>query len=618
MERLEKFVYWILTSNFRKNMVIFLTILAFFASLLMFPSGGVLARMLPGKSATTYSIYVDTPTGSSIEETRKVTGCITNILRDEKEILDISIFYAQGIPLDYAGLVKGSMMKRTENVAEISVNLTPIHDREEPSFLMISRLRPIVQETCQNVVPGSVIKFIEQPSGPPTLAQIVVEVHGENIPQTRKLAVEVANILKETKDLVDIDIMADDIYKKYQLIPDIEKIAKLKLGIEQVNNILYLAFQGMVVATKNSEHRSVQTPIYLVLSDKTKLLRDSSKDAIRSKLSSLTLMNRQGLMIPLTEVVKIIKINSTPSIMHKDLKRMINVIAETDNVSQVYPLLDARSKMEEYFSKEYHVSNAPISTYMFDLELVHKITGEKYLLRWDGEMKVTLDTFRDLGAAFIAALVLIFFLLVVYYKSFALSGIILGGSFLSLIGVILGHWVADLVTTHTFFLTATSLIGFIALMGISSRNSLLLIDYAKGLISEKGMDKKRAIALASATRATPIFLTAVAIILGSALLASDPIFGGLGVALISGTVAAVFVSLLFVPVLMDNARAMMPDGFKEEDKTQNKPNSRFTQSAFSILSKVLSLFVTLIISLYTSIKYIINIITTKHKKKKEK
>jgi multidrug efflux pump subunit AcrB len=165
-------------------------------------------------------------------------------------------------------------------------------------------------------------------------------------------------------------------------------------------------------------------------------------------------------------------------------------------------------------------------------------------------MKVTLDTFRDLGAAFIAALILIFLLMVIYYKSYTLSGIILLGSFLSIIGVIFGHWIMDLFTTDTFFLTATSLIGFIALIGISSRNSLLLIDFTKSLMSEKGLHKAEAIAYASATRAKPIFLTAVAIMLASTLLAQDAVFGGLGVSLIFGTVAAVVASLIVVPVLL--------------------------------------------------------------------
>jgi multidrug efflux pump subunit AcrB len=556
MQKFENLIHNILDSKVKKTLVIVLTAIAFFATLLMFPAKGVLARMLPGKSANTYSIYIDTPTGSSIEQTKKVTHCVTDILREESEITNMEIFYAQGIPLDYAGLVKGSSMKRTENVTEISINLTDKHTRNEPSFLMTHRLRPLINQTCSSVVSGTSIKMIEQPSGPPTLASIVVEVVGEDIKKSRKLSVEVANILNKTEGLVDVDIMADDIFEKYKLIPDIEKIARSGLGIEQVNNILYLAFEGMAIATKNSENHSQQIPIFLVLSDETKRLRSDSEDSIRSKLASLNLMNMKGMMVPLTEIVEIKKMNSTPMIMHKDLKRSINVIAETDLVSQLYPLLDARDQMIEYFKNEYTVEKEDFSTYMFDLHLTNKQTGEKFLLRWDGEMKVSLDTFRDLGGAFISALILIFFLLVIYYKSFALSGIILIGSFLSLIGVILGHWVADMVTTQTFFLTATSLIGFIALMGISSRNSLLLIDFAMGLINEQNMEKKRAIAVASATRAKPIMLTAIAIILGSALLASDPIFGGLGVALISGTVAAVFVSLLFVPVLMDNASAM--------------------------------------------------------------
>ena len=570
MKIIENFVYWILESSFRKAMVIILTIVTFFASLLMFPSGAVLARMLPGKSATTFSVYLDTPTGSSITQTKKVAHCIGDTLSDEKAIVDMSFFYGQGIPLDYAGLAKGSVMKQAENEAEISVNLTPIHEREESSFLMVSRLRPIVNERCSNIVPGTMIKFIEQPSGPPTLAQIVVEVTGNNLKQIRELSNEVADILKNTKDLVDVDILSDEVYETYKLVPDIQKIADESLSLEQVNNILYLAFQGMVVATKNSKNNLTQIPLYLVLNKKSKELEDDGVKSLKEKIEGLNLMNRRGEQTALSELVKIVKVKSNPTITHKDLKRMINVIAETDNVSQVYPLLDARSTMMEYFKKRYNVETAPFSTYMFDLQLTDKETGEKFLIRWDGEMKVTLDTFRDLGAAFIAALVLIFFLLVIYYKSFALSGIILGGSFLSLIGVIVGHWIADLVTVNTFFLTATSLIGFIALMGISSRNSLLLIDYTMGLIHYYGMEKKRAIAKASATRATPIFLTAVAIILGSALLASDPIFGGLGVALISGTVAAVFVSLLFVPVLMSNTDAICKEEKIEEKKTNNK------------------------------------------------
>jgi len=566
MKGLEKFIHGILSSKSKKRLVIILTAVAFFLSLLMFPSKLVLAKMLPGKSDNTFSVYIDTPTGSSIEQTNRVSQCVIDVLKDEKEIMNLELFLGQGIPLDYAGLVKGAAMKHTENVAEIAVNLTDKHSRDEPSFLMVQRLRPIVKKKCLPRLEGSNIKFIEQPAGPPTLASIVLEVHGENMEKVREISMQAAKIFQKTDGLVDVDVMVDEIFDKYELIPDKEKIARSGLSVEQVNNILYLAFEGMEIAHKNSKNNPDQIPMFLVLEKNSKSLNSQSQDALQSKLSSLNLMNMKGMMVPLSEVVMVRKVKSNPKIMHKDLSRMVNVIAETDMVSQVYPLLAARDVMIETFSKDYEIEKAGFTTYMFDLYLTDRKTGEKFLLRWDGEMKVTLDTFRDLGGAFIAALVLIFLLLVIYYKSFALSGIILLGSFLSLIGVIVGHWAANLFTSETFFLTATSLIGFIALMGISSRNSLLLIDFAKALMECHGMNKKEAIAVATATRAKPIALTAVAIILGSALLASDPVFGGLGVALISGTVAAVFVSLLFVPVLMDNAKAMDFDKPKQCDR----------------------------------------------------
>ena len=560
---MEKLVYAIISKKRNRWLVTLIVLLSMMGAVMMLPTKLVKAKMLPGKSANTYTIYIETATNASIEETKKVTSCVVNYMKDEKEVTDMEVFLGQGAPLDYAGLVKGSALKSLKNQAEIVINLTDKHEREEPSYMMVHRTRPEIQKLCGSLVPHTSIRFTEMPSGPPTLATIVIELFGKEENLLRKTAKRVASLLSETKGLVDVDIMQDDLYTKYNLVPNKEKIIRSGLSVDQVNQITYLAFKGMMVAAKNTRNQQDQIPVFLRLSKETRTIEGDSKRALESKLSSLRLINRKGMMIPLSEVVSVEALESSPAIYRKNLKNYVAITAECDMVSQVYPLLDARDTMLEKLSDEFNVTKvAGMSTYMFDLNLVHKKTGEKMLLRWDGEMKVSLDTFRDLGGAFIAALVLMFLLIVVYYKSFALSGIVLVGSFLSIIGVIVGHWITDKIqlffTDTNFFLTATSLIGFISLMGISARSSLLLIDFTRSLI-EEGMEKNRAIAIATATRSKPIMLTAVAIILGSLLLATDPIFGGLGVALIFGSIAATLVSLFFIPVLMSNARAMMPD-----------------------------------------------------------
>lgn len=551
MEKFEQFIYAILMSPSKQKLVLLITLVAFIASLFMFPTNMVLAKMLPGKSTDTFSIYIDLPNGSSAVETKKVNACVVNILQKEKEIQNIEIFSGMGSPLDYAGLVKGSGFKMGEHVSEIVVNLSGIHARDEASYMMVHRLRPLIQKMCEPLKMGTSIKMTEQPAGPPTLSAIVIELYGKDDNALIALSQEVKHIVEKTKNLVDVDVLNDDIYKKFELQVNKEKIIRSSLSIANVNEILYLSFEGMQIAHKNSENSPSQIPIFLVLSDKTKNINHFSKEELVSKLTAVKLLSEQGMMVPLNELVSVKEVDLTPTIMSKNLQRMVSIVAETDLVSQVYPLLDARAAIKEKLSQQFEINNS----HLFDLELKDKKSGEVFTLVWDGEMKVTMDTFRDLGAAFIAALVLIFLLMVIYYKSYAIAGIILLGSFLSIIGVIFGHWIMDIFSKETFFLTATSLIGFISLMGISSRNSLLLIDFSISLMKE-GIDKQKAIANATATRAKPIFLTAAAIILASTLLASDPIFGGLGVALIFGTIAAVIVSLVVVPVLMDKAKAI--------------------------------------------------------------
>jgi multidrug efflux pump subunit AcrB len=546
-KKFEKLVLAGIQSPVQRRFILFGTLLGFILSVMMIaPTKIVLAKMLPGKNNDTFTIYTTLAKGSSIAQTKQVTDCVVGYIQKEKNVLDTEVFLGSGSPLDFAGLIKGSQFKNSENVAEIVLNLTKKHNRDEPSYMMVQRIRPIIQQNCENIFKDTSISFVEPPAGPPVMAAIVAEIYGMNAKGIRELATRVEDVFKNTKGLVDVDTMEDEIYDTFEVNVITSKVAQSGVDIKQLNDILYLAFEGMQISVKNSKKHNDQVPIYLSLSKESKKFTNKDINSVVAKLSSLKLMNKMGMMIPITELVTVNPKKSNPMIMSKNLHQMTNVMAETDMVSQVYPLIDARDVILETFTDKYDIKKIGL----FNLKLTDKENLESYELIWDGEMEVTLDTFVDLGAAFIAALVLIFLLMVVYYKSYTLSGIILLGSFLSIIGVIVGHWIMDLFTTDTFFLTATSLIGFIALIGISSRNSLLLIDFTKSLMDDKGLHKAEAIAYATSTRAKPIFLTAAAIILASTLLAGDAVFGGLGVSLIFGTVAAVVASLIVVPVLL--------------------------------------------------------------------
>jgi len=445
----------------QRKIILFATLLAFILSILMIaPTKMVLAKMLPGKNNDTFTIYATLPIGSAMSQTKEVTECIVEHIQKESEVVDMEVFLGLGSPLDFAGLIKGSHFKNSENVAEVVLNLTKKHNRVEPSYLMVQRMRPIIVQNCASIYPNTVVSFVEPPAGPPVLAAIVAEIYGNDPEGIRELASTVSDVFKKTEGLVDVDIMQDHIYDTFEIIVDSTKVTSSGVSLKQLNDILYLAFEGMQIAVKNSDIYNDQIPIYLSLSEASKKFTTKDIPALEIKLSSLKLMNKMGMMIPLTELSKIILKKSNPMIMSKNLHQMTNVMVETDMVSQVYPLMEARDTIIQTFSDRYEIKK----TGLFNLQLTEKSSQKVYDLVWDGEMEVTLDTFVELGAAFIAALVLIFLLMVIYYKSYTISGIILLGSFLSIIGVIVGHWIMNIFTTDTFFLTATSLIGFIALI----------------------------------------------------------------------------------------------------------------------------------------------------------
>lgn len=544
--RLEKFIYSILQSPFKSSMVYFITFILFVLSIATFPTEIIKAKMLPSKDSDTFSIYVDLKDGSSISQTKEVVQCITKHLQKDENITNISAFLGEGQPLDFAALVKQSALKDKESQAEIMINIKKLGNRDITSYNLVSNLRQDIQSSCS--LYDANIKFIELPAGPPVLASIVAEVYGGDSFQSRKeFALKVASILKNQATLVDIDILADKDFIMYELELDSSKAIMSNVDLAQIKNILYLAFEGMKVAVINQANAQNQIPIFLRLDD-SRLLKDSTQNDLKAKLQSLKIINTQGNTVSIAEFVSIKEIIKEPTITSKNLNLMINVIAETSKDSQIYPLLDARNEMISSFDSNYEIIKAD----MLNLSFIDKNTKEKFDVVFDGELKVTIDTFIDLGGAFIIALVLIFFLMVMYYKSFAISGGIVLSSFVSIVGVIFAHVIMDLITFDTFYLTATSLIGFIGLIGINSRNSTLIIDFSKQLVEEKNLSINEAIAKATATRSKPIILTVLTMVFASVLIANDAVFGGLGVALIGGTLISYIVSMFFVPVIIKN------------------------------------------------------------------
>ena len=545
--RLENVVLSILNSKKKIFLVYFITLVLFILTILSFPTNILKAKMLPDKDSDSFSIYIDLKDGSSKFETKEVVNCVVKNLEENENITNISAFIGTPQPIDFAGMVKQSSLKSKESQAELMINIKRFKNREITSYNLVNSLRTKVQEKCQK--DETIIKFIQLPAGPPVLASLVAEIYGgDNLQNRRDFAVEVAKVFKNQDTLVDIDILADKDFRTFSLNINSNKTIMSGVDLEHLKATLYLAFEGMEIGVVNDKNAQSQIPIFLRL-DSSKELNSNSKEALNSKLNSLKIINNMGQMISISELVTINESLKEPTITSKNLNPLINVIAETSNDSQIYPLLSSRDELLDKFSSKYEV----IKTDMLNLAFIDKETKERFDLVFDGELQVTIDTFIDLGTAFIAALILIFLLMVMYYKNFAISGAIVLSSFISIIGVIIAHIIMDMFTKDTFYLTATSLIGFIALIGINSRNSTLIVDFAKQLMVEEKLQVNEAIAKAAATRSKPIILTVLVLVFASSLIANDAVFGGLGVALIGGTLISYVVSMFFVPVVIRNS-----------------------------------------------------------------
>ena len=552
----DKLLRPMIESRAKRGAFIFSLVLLTIGAIMLMPTKVVLFKMLPGANKNTFNITIDLPTGTSIETTKEVVAKLEERLKKEKNIKDFESFIGMGGVIDFNGLLRGSSLKKGDNLAEIRVNLKDKNEREESSIDLVSRLRPSLQEIGKPY--NANIKLVEDPPGPPVIATLLMEVSGGSKEGRLILAKKIEELYKHTEGVVDVDVMADDSIVKYEIIPDKVKAGLLGITTKQIADILGMGIKGAVIGVTHIPSEKEQVGIF-VRFDKNS--RSSIKDLEKIKIMSMTTHR----MVPLSEVVKIRPVPFGGMITSKDLREIVMVTGEMDKRGSIYALLDIFFYLKDKGLNGYTITYD--GNPRLNLVAINNKTGEKFNLVWDGEWKITFDTFRDLGSAFGGAVVLIFLLMVAYYKNFRIPRIVLAAVPLTFIGVLPGHWITSLFTiplqgTPAYF-TATSMIGFIALAGIVVRNSLLLIDFTNDLLRQ-GRSLNDAVVEAAATRFRPIILTALAIILASSVIVLDPVWQGLAVSLIFGVMVSTILSLFVIPVLYWRYLRDNPDAINSE------------------------------------------------------
>lgn len=490
---------------------------------------GVELKMLPNDNTNTMLLQVDMPAGTALATTDQVARAVGQVLGRHPHVTDYQTFLGLTAPIDFAALVRGDMIKRGQNLAQIRVNLVDKHHRDVSSHEIADELNEALN-AVRKAFPTAKLKLYETPPGPPVQAQILAELYGPDYDVLRGAAAHVDKAFEGIYGMINVDDSVTANLDSFHVRVDAEKALLSGVAPGQVAQLLRNYVSGTNIGTLHATDAREPIDIQVRL---PKALRAGPETLLALRVS-----NPQGAQVPLSAIATVERVTEAKPIYARDQHPMVMVGGELLKSSPVYAVL----ALDKELDGRKLPNGATFTTGNLGFAQASPKDVVDYTLLWGGEMRLTLDVFRDLGSAFIVAIILIYLVLVGYYKSFALPFIVMGAIPLTLVGVFPGHW----ATSQAF--TATSMIGVIALAGIVVRNSLLLIDFILDY-RRQGYGLEQAVIEAGAVRFRPILLTALAIILGSAIMITDPVFGGLAVSLIFGTFASTALTLVVIPLL---------------------------------------------------------------------
>ena len=511
----------------RNRFFFFLAVMALFLiSVAMVPLGLVRVKMLPFDNKSELQVVINMPDGTPLEQMALVASALGEELARQPDVLNYQTYTGTSGPYNFNGLVRHYYMRRQSNQADIQVNLLPAKQRSLQSHDIAKRLRPLLDAIGKQY--GARLQVTEVPPGPPVIQTLVAEVYGPDLNGQIEVAHQIKSIFQNTAGVVDTDWYVEDPQPRLVIRVDEVKAAQHGIGVYDVARALALAVSGTTVGLLHDPLAREPIPAVVEL--------DRADRSSENGLESIKLPGADGSMVSLRELVTVENTTIEPNIYHKNLHRVVYVTGDVAGAeeSPVYAIFAMNKKLDQltlpagYVLKRYNAS-IPGST-------------DHYSMKWDGEWHITIEVFRDMGLAFAAVLILIYVLVVGWFRSFLVPLIIMAPIPLTLVGIMPAHALLGA------FFTATSMIGFIAGAGIIVRNSIILVDFIE-LRIRHGMPLAEAVIDAGATRFRPMLLTAAAVVVGASVILTDPIFQGLALSLIAGAVASTFLSWPTIPVL---------------------------------------------------------------------
>lgn len=516
----------LLDSRKKRNILLAVTAVLLLASISTFFTKTVAVKMLPFDNKNEFQVVIDMPEGTTLERTSAVTREIAQYLTEVPEVVNYQNYIGSSAPITFNGLVRHYDMRGGSNMADIQVNLLHKDDRKLQSHDIAKKVRPEIQKIANRY--GANVKIVEVPPGPPVLSTIVAEVYGPDYDEQIKIAKQIKELLANTNDVVDIDWSVEAPQTEFRLEVDREKAMLNGIAPQQiVGNLTYL-LREVPVSNLYDEYSVNPVGIIMALDDKDKTSIDD--------IQSLKIKGQYGNMVPVRDLVHVKTDTLKNSISRKDQQRVVYVLADMAGKleSPAYAILGMEDRLKElHIPKGYSIS---------DIYMGQPDDESNFVVKWDGEWQITLEVFRDLGIAFLVVMIIIYMLIVGWFQDFKTPIVMMVAIPLSLIGIVLGHWIMGA------FFTATSFIGMIALAGVMVRNSVLLIDFIEIRLRD-GIPIKQAIIDAGAVRTTPILLTTGAVVIGAVVILFDPIFQGLAISLVGGAIVSTLLTLVVVPLM---------------------------------------------------------------------